>query len=1424
MRIDRSKVFTTLFACLVVLASATYAQAANFTIGGTVSGLISGRSVTLLNNGANALKVTANGTFTFTAALASGAAYKVTVSLQPSGETCTVTNGTGTVGSANVTNIAVACKANDYSVGGTISGLVTGRSLTLLDNGTSALKVAKNGAFTFATKLASGTAYAVTISVQAAGETCLITSGSGTVVAANVTSVTVACTPNTYTIGGTVSGLISGRSVTLLDNAANSLAVTANGTFTFTAALASGTTYKVTIGTQPTGETCAVTKGTGTVVSTNVTTVAVTCKANTYSIGGTVSGLLAGRSVTLLDKGASGLKVAANGTFTFATKLASGTTYDVTVSVPASGETCTVTSGTGTVVAANITSVAVACVPKTYTVGGTVSGLLTGRSVMLLDNGSNALTVTANGKFTFTTALISGTAYAVTVGTQPSGETCTVTAGSGTVVAANVANVVVACKANTYTIGGTVSGLSTGDSVTLLDNGTNALTVTANGAFTFTAALASGKAYKVTVSVQPTGETCTVTNGSGTVGSANVSNVAVACAGAKTFTIGGTVSGLNTGTSVTLLDNGTNSLKVTANGSFTFTTALASGATYSVTVGTQPTGETCTVTNGSGKVGSSNVTNIVVACSAAKTFTIGGTVSGLISGRSVTLLDNGTNSLTVSANGTFTFTTALASGATYSVTVGTQPSGEACTVTNGSGTVGSANVTNVAVACTANKYTIGGTVSGLSASTSVTLLDNGTNSLTVSANGAFTFTTALASGTTYSVTVGTEPTGETCTVTNGSGTVGSANVTNVAVACSAAKTFTIGGTVSGLSASTSVTLLDNGTNALTVSANGAFTFTTPIASGATYDVTVGTEPTGETCTVTNGSGTVGSANVTNVAVVCSTGGGGGSSAYWIPYSATAIPSSTPPGKTGLFIIPSDKLASSPAPTFVTTDATQLLAIGTQISVKNGVASYSPQLMMYADTNSSGTTKIYGLTLAGTSTVPTPTQISSLALASGQQICPISSDSETNVSEPDTVFVVIQVGTALQCNSTGGTYEVVHYTDSSTTAPVVVNLNTTQMNGIYQNSKLVGLLVFDSATNSLDLYADDTFTSPKQLITGLSNTKYVSGVLDEATLSTTGIFESATTTGGSTSLYRIDGSTLAVASIQDVATASISTAAQDDNNLYYSVLNSGASSTTISYEQVALTGGTPKLLYTTPAFVPQSSTAVTNYQLIGSNDSLLVFEYYSEPSSSSGPDPTKATATLYTVPVGTTTTTPTTLATYPAGDTLQGVFLAPPSGSGPSSDVLFVTVRNSTGSPTTPTIAYSAISIPLNGGTAPAPIRNSIYSPLAVITPQLTYTVWQVTGITDTNGGFGGGTANTVDVSTLADTPFTTTGGGDYIFGAGFLGGLEALSSNNVAVGIFENEPGLIYNGTPFQQNGAAADLTSNFLYSIVLTNTYVTPY
>ena len=77
----------------------------------------------------------------------------------------------------------------------------------------------------------------------------------------------------------------------------------------------------------------------------------------------------------------------------------------------------------------------------------------------------------------------------------------------------------------------------------------------------------------------------------------------------------------------------------------------------------------------------------------------------------------------------------------------------------------------------------------------------------------------------------------------------------------------VGGTVSGLSGT--VVLQDNGGDDLSVTGNGSFTFATPVASGAGYSVTVKTNPSGQSCTVSNGSGTVGSANVTNVAVSCS---------------------------------------------------------------------------------------------------------------------------------------------------------------------------------------------------------------------------------------------------------------------------------------------------------------------------------------------------------------------------------------------------------------------------------------------------------------------------------------------------------------------------------------------------------------------------
>ena len=179
--------------------------------------------------------------------------------------------------------------------------------------------------------------------------------------------------------------------------------------------------------------------------------------------------------------------------------------------------------------------------PSSFTIGGTVSGLPSGGQVVLLNNGADNLTVTADGTFTFPTGLTSAAAYAVTVKTAPAGEICTVGSGSGTVASAAITNVTVTC-ADSYTIGGLVNGLTKGQQVVLLDNGGDSLTVTAyssdspavvvepNSAFSFTTALVSAAAYSVTVGTAPAGDTCAVSNGSGTVASANVTNVIVTCA------------------------------------------------------------------------------------------------------------------------------------------------------------------------------------------------------------------------------------------------------------------------------------------------------------------------------------------------------------------------------------------------------------------------------------------------------------------------------------------------------------------------------------------------------------------------------------------------------------------------------------------------------------------------------------------------------------------------------------------------------------------------------------------------------------------------------------------------------------------------------------------------------------------------------
>jgi hypothetical protein len=103
----------------------------------------------------------------------------------------------------------------------------------------------------------------------------------------------------------------------------------------------------------------------------------------------------------------------------------------------------------------------------------------------------------------------------------------------------------------------------------------------------------------------------------------------------------------------------------------------------------------------------------------------------------------------------------------------------------GGGTINGSNVTSVQVACTTATYMISGTLSGLTSGAQVTVQNNGGMSITLKANGSFTFPTPISYNGSYAVTVPVQPPALTCIVGAGSGPHITANV-SVSVACTAA--------------------------------------------------------------------------------------------------------------------------------------------------------------------------------------------------------------------------------------------------------------------------------------------------------------------------------------------------------------------------------------------------------------------------------------------------------------------------------------------------------------------------------------------------------------------------------------------------------------------------------------------------------------
>lgn len=782
----------------------------------STSGLLAGEQITVELNGADPQLLDASTPHSYTG-LADGSSYAVTITSAPAGLTCKAVGGTGTLSGADA-NVFVAC--GRYMLGGSLSGLADGASVVLTNTYTTvvtkqagakavlptesdATTLTSNGGFTLDDRLAAGYSYSIEVTQQPTNpnQTCSLIQAtdktvgvSGVMPASDLGNLLLNCVTNQYSLDGTLYSLPNdGSAVTLTatvgNNAPTSQSLTVGQSYHFD--VDDGTAYSLTLAS-PAGYECYF-GGRENSISSSIAGLDarhdIFCDPS-YGIEGQATGLVPGNSVTLrfsYDQGSACKGVAAckalvrapgfedvtvsAGTdpvaFAFNQRLVFGNTYNVEVlgSAGPIPQQCTLTESspgrkavTGTIVDHNILLQLSCAAPVTYSIGGTLSGLAAGNSVVLRNQysytppckadgkvcklppagGTDDLTLAANGSFAFATELTEGSSFSVDVLTQPSSpnQTCSVSsnvgrkAASGVVGTSDVTYLVVECTTLTYHVSGTVSGLADGNSVDLrLDYqpgacppqqklacnkvagpGSETLTVAANGDFQFLTALDDGSDFTLSIANQPTtpDQTCSLSqlakgdSVGGTIGGSDASGFVVQC-GTDSFSVGGTVSGLADGNSVTLRINGSEDLVVSANGSFSFVNPLVDGTTYDVGVIVNPTtpNQVCSTSNGSGTISSANVTGIAVTC-VTTTYSIGGSVSGL-DGGSVVLQLNGGQNLSVAANGSFNFPTGLDDGTAWTVTVATQPSvpapGQACTVSNGNGTLAGADVSTVQVSC-----------------------------------------------------------------------------------------------------------------------------------------------------------------------------------------------------------------------------------------------------------------------------------------------------------------------------------------------------------------------------------------------------------------------------------------------------------------------------------------------------------------------------------------------------------------------------------------------------------------------------------------------------------------------------------------------------------------------------------------------------
>ena len=180
----------------------------------------------------------------------------------------------------------------------------------------------------------------------------------------------------------------------------------------------------------------------------------------------------------------------------------------------------------------------------------------------------------------------------------------------------------------------------------------------------------------------------------------------------------------------------------------------------------------------------------LAACGGKASFPINGTVAGLTN-EGLVLTTNGMDLSVPKSATSFSFPNTISYGETYAITVKTPPAHQSCTTVSQStgletatGTAGLYASINIALTCYLNSYSIGGNVTGLT-SEGLTLTNGsagGTVTL-VAASTTYVFGTLVPYGSSYGVSILTQPAKDVCTVSNPTGVMGDALINNINITC-----------------------------------------------------------------------------------------------------------------------------------------------------------------------------------------------------------------------------------------------------------------------------------------------------------------------------------------------------------------------------------------------------------------------------------------------------------------------------------------------------------------------------------------------------------------------------------------------------------------------------------------------------------------